>query len=120
MLQERFSRGSSQMGYYMQHNGRELLSLKKAGYQTFSPEAKEQVQPGTVRQPEEKKHPVSGRFFAHPGEPMLLTLTKDTVSVTVSGRSSGKSSEQSRHTGGCKKAAAKAGKYTFCTERAYM
>ena len=36
MLQERFSRGSSQMGYYMQHNGRELLSLKKkAGYQTF-------------------------------------------------------------------------------------
>ena len=53
MLQERFSRGSSQMGYYMQHNGRELLSLKKAGYQTFSPEAKEQVQPGTVRQPEE-------------------------------------------------------------------
>lgn len=73
------------MGYYMQHNGRELLSLKKAGYQTFSPEAKEQVQPGTVRQPEEKKLPVSGRFFAHPGEPMLLTLTKDTVSVTVSG-----------------------------------
>lgn len=85
MLQERFSRGSSQMGYYMQHNGRELLSLKKAGYQTFSPEAKEQVQPGGVRQPEEKKLPVSGQFFAHPGEPMLLTLTKDTVSVTVSG-----------------------------------
>ena len=28
---------------------------------------------------------VSGQFFAHPGEPMLLTLTKDTVSVTVSG-----------------------------------
>ena len=28
---------------------------------------------------------VSGQFFAHPGDPMLLTLTKDTVSVTVSG-----------------------------------
>ena len=85
MLQDRFSRGSSQMGYYMQHNGRELLSLKKAGYQTFSPEAAEQVQPDAGRQPEEKKLPVSVQFFAYPGEPMLLTLTKDTVSVTVSG-----------------------------------
>lgn len=86
MLQDKFSRGSSQMGYYMQHNGRELLSLKKAGYQTFSPEeGTEQAQAVSVKQSAENKLSVTGSFFAYPGQPVMLTLTRDTVSVTVSG-----------------------------------
>ena len=85
MLQDRFSRGSSQMGYYMQHNGRELLSLKKAGYQTFSPETGEQMQEASVKPSDEKKLPVEVRFFAYPGQPMELTLTRKAFSVTVSG-----------------------------------
>ena len=85
MLQDRFSRGSSQMGYYMQHNGREMLSLKNAGYQTFSPETSEQPQAVSVKQSDENKLSVTGQFWAYPDHPMKLTLAKDMFSVTVSG-----------------------------------
>ena len=116
MLQDRFSRGSSQMGYYMQHNGRELLSLKKAGYQTFSPEAGEQVQETAAKPSDEKKLPVTGHFMAYPGQPMELTLTKGTVSVTVSGAAAEEATNRAATQEDVKKQLQKLGNTPFVLE----
>ena len=116
MLQDRFSRGSSQMGYYMQHNGRELLSLKKAGYQTFSPEAGEQVQETDAKPSDEKKLPVTGHFMAYPGQPMELTLTRNAVSVTVSGAAAEEATSRAATQEDVKKQLQKLGNTPFVLE----
>lgn len=72
-LKNRFSRGSIQSGYYFQHNGRELVTLNKPGYQSFD------VQENVITDIEikgELKIDLTGHFSAYKDSPICFTIHK--------------------------------------------
>lgn len=104
-LQAMFSRGSLQTGYYFLHNGKQLVTLQKPGYQSFLGEtetslfanAPENVSSGVIdfsvqrelhltESLEPEPIPVTGYFVAELDKPMSLTvLTPEHDFVTVCG-----------------------------------
>ena len=87
MLQHRFSRGSIQSGYYFQHNGRELLTLNKPGYQSFSTEeyfAEEQKITDLSHEKKELKIDLAGHFTACAEALICFTVScKEAPEMTV-------------------------------------
>lgn len=82
LLRRRFSRGSIQPGYYFTHNGRELVTLDKPGYQSFESEN------ATAETDAEKKNPeikvnLIGYFSAQEGVPISFTVYKEDASETA-------------------------------------
>ncbi len=89
-LRNRFSRGSIQSGYYFMHNGRELLTLDKAGYQSFE---KTQESAQAYEQKDELKIDLNGHFVAIKDEPIYFTVYKKNcpeTTVVVTGNVAGK------------------------------
>ncbi len=72
LLKNRFSRGSIQSGYYFKHNGRELVTLDKPGYQSFS------VQENTEKYEEKDKMNIDliGHFTAYKNSSVCFTVYK--------------------------------------------
>ena len=64
LLKQRFSRGSIQPGYYFLHNGRELITLDKPGYQSFAAEVTMSADIQTAEKKEELKIDLIGHFYA--------------------------------------------------------
>nr|MBQ8252514.1 U32 family peptidase [Lachnospiraceae bacterium] len=88
LLKNKFSRGSIQPGYYFTHNGRELVTMDKPGYQSFAGlEATEKAEPADLRDLECPKIDLIGHFTAHKNEPVCLMVYKEgaletTIAVT--------------------------------------
>ncbi len=94
LLQNKFSRGSVQSGYYFIHNGRSLLTLDKPGYRSFDPAdtKPEHSQPDMAIQEKETKIDLIGHFKAIKNEPIYLTVYRDgfpKTPITVSGAVAG-------------------------------
>ncbi len=73
LLKNQFSRGSIQSGYYFQHNGRELVTLNKPGYQSYAV-SKDVSNQGTKEQ-NSREMPcicVEGHFVAKKEEPICF------------------------------------------------
>jgi len=71
LLKKRFSRGSIQSGYYFQHNGRELVTLNKPGYQSYD------MQENNFEKTEnnnEIKIDLIGHFTAYKESPICFSL----------------------------------------------
>lgn len=86
-LKNKFSRGSIQSGYYFMHNGPQLLTLTKPGYQSFAPT--DSLKEADVLQPalETEAINLTGHFTAALGKPISLTVhvaVKD-LTLTVMG-----------------------------------
>ncbi len=79
LLKLRFSRGSIQPGYYFAQNGRELVTLDKPGYQSFSTENNGltgESQKLDNTKIKEIKIDLVGHFSAVSSNPICLTLYK--------------------------------------------
>lgn len=74
LLKNRFSRGTIQSGYYFQHNGRNLVTLDKPGYQSFA------IQETEIKKEElndENKIDLIGHFTAYKESPICFTVYKE-------------------------------------------
>ncbi len=77
LLRSRFSRGSIQSGYYFQHNGRELVTLNKPGYQSFETEGGFEGTDDIARLNERTTEPkidLVGHFFASADSPICFNV----------------------------------------------
>lgn len=86
MLKQKFSRGSIQSGYYFQHNGRELVTLNKPGYQSFSEDATDKGSATDVNKGRDRelKIDLTGHFVAKENQQVSLTVSrKDNPEVSV-------------------------------------
>lgn len=87
-LQNMFSRGSIETGYYFAYNGRHLVTLQKPGYRTFSTDENETVSHEGIKQDFSLKIPLTAFFYAHKEEALsltVMTMDEDVKSVTVTG-----------------------------------
>lgn len=74
LLKNRFSRGTIQTGYYFMHNGRDLVTLDKPGYQSFATQETE------VKKEElsgENKIDLIGHFTAYKDAPVCFTVYRE-------------------------------------------
>lgn len=89
LLKNCFSRGSIQSGYYFQHNGRELVTLHKPGYQSFARE--ENITNGTETD-DGLKIDLIGHFCAYEAAPLCFSVYRcgapDTTVVALGGEPS--------------------------------
>lgn len=88
-LQNLFSRGSLESGYYFQHNGRNLVTLHKPGYQSFAKEEDKENSSYHQKNTKDEDHikfnsalnkakiVLDGYFYAHKGEKMIFTLVNE-------------------------------------------
>lgn len=83
MLRRRFSRGSIQPGYYFMHNGRELVTLDKPGYQSFASEETIMGEVNEDNKSYELKINLVGHFSAQEGYPVCFTVYKDNAPETA-------------------------------------
>ncbi len=83
LLRSRFSRGSIQPGYYFMHNGRELVTLDKPGYQSFESAKETSDAPEAAKEPDELKLNLTGYFSAQAGVPICFTVYKEDAPETA-------------------------------------
>lgn len=122
-LQNLFSRGSIETGYYFVHNGRHLVTLQKPGYQTFSAEngcRNETVSDAICDLP---RIPLTGYFYAHKEEAMsltVMTLEKNTKAVTVTGETVNQSHSRPASSEDIKKALLKTGNTNYFFDELHL
>ena len=83
LLRRRFSRGSIQPGYYFTHNGRELVTLDKPGYQSFETVEMTADEADGEKNTYDLKTELIGHFSAREGNPLSFTVYKKNVPETA-------------------------------------
>ena len=81
-----YIRSEIQTGYYERHNGREMITLEKSGYQGSDEAVLAQVRADYLHEPE--KMPVQIHVTVRVGEPLRLTMClaqEDGASVEIAG-----------------------------------
>lgn len=83
MLKSLYIRSEIGDGYYKRHNGREMITLDSPAYSATDEKLLADLETKYIK--EELFHEASAKVYLIPGKEAELTLTKDELSVSVSG-----------------------------------
>lgn len=119
-LRQDFSRGSLETGYYFMHSGRQLVTLQRPGYHSFTQQQPESV-PGDAadcvqdsRMEEPEQICLTAFFTAKKGQPLSLTVvSQDGTAATVTGAAPQEALTRPSNEQDVKKALSKTGNTPF-------
>lgn len=91
-LLQLYSRSGNSKGYYMQQNGRDMLTLENPAYRSGEESMFQQIQERYKNQP--MQHNISGKLKAFKGKTLELSVTMGEIMVSVQGATVEKAQNQ--------------------------
>lgn len=122
-LRQDFSRGSLETGYYFIHSGRQLVTLQRPGYHSFTQQQEREntaqcVQDNRMEEEDSAQICLTAFFAAKKGQPLSLTVvSQDGTAATVTGAAPQEALTRPSNEQDVKKALSKTGNTPFSFRR---